>query len=96
MATGILIEIENNAVKETSLGVMTAAAGHEIYALVNAGIIMNRKIESENGLFFMVELCIKLNGFRFRVFEYSFTFYQPGCAEKPKGNSLKPEDRIII
>ncbi len=34
MATGILIEIENNAVKETSLGVMTAAAGHEIYALV--------------------------------------------------------------
>jgi electron transfer flavoprotein alpha subunit len=32
--TGILIEIENNTVKETSLGVMTAAAGHEIYALV--------------------------------------------------------------
>ena len=31
---GILIEIENNAVKETSLGVMTAAAGQEIYALV--------------------------------------------------------------
>jgi len=32
--TGILIEIENNQVKETSLGVMTAAAGQEIYALV--------------------------------------------------------------
>ena len=32
--TGILIEIENNTVKETSLGVMTAAAGQEIYALV--------------------------------------------------------------
>ncbi|MBU1585296.1 MAG: electron transfer flavoprotein subunit alpha/FixB family protein, partial [Proteobacteria bacterium] len=32
--TGVLIEIENNAVKETTLGVMTAAAGHEIYALV--------------------------------------------------------------
>ncbi len=32
--TGVLIEIENNAVKETSLGVMTAAAGQEIYALV--------------------------------------------------------------
>jgi electron transfer flavoprotein alpha subunit len=32
--TGILIEIENNEVKETSLGVMTAAAGQEISALV--------------------------------------------------------------
>jgi electron transfer flavoprotein alpha subunit len=32
--TGILIEIENNRVKETSLGVMTAAAGQEITALV--------------------------------------------------------------
>ncbi len=32
--TGILIEVEDNTVKETSLGVMTAAAGHEIYALV--------------------------------------------------------------
>ena len=32
--TGILIEIENNAVKGTSFGVMTAAAGQEIYALV--------------------------------------------------------------
>lgn len=32
--TGILIEVENNTVKETSLGVMTAAAGHEIHALV--------------------------------------------------------------
>ncbi len=32
--TGILIEIENDAVKETSLGAMTAAAGSEIYALV--------------------------------------------------------------
>ena len=32
--TGILIEIENNVVKETSFGVMTAATGQEIYALV--------------------------------------------------------------
>ncbi len=32
--TGILIEVENNLVKETSLGVMAAASGHEIYALV--------------------------------------------------------------
>ncbi|RLC11785.1 MAG: hypothetical protein DRI57_18465, partial [Deltaproteobacteria bacterium] len=32
--TGILIETENNAVKETSLGVMTAASGSDIYALV--------------------------------------------------------------
>ncbi len=32
--TGVLIEIENNRVKETSLGVMTAASGQEIYALV--------------------------------------------------------------
>lgn len=32
--TGVLIEIENNVVKETSFGVMTAAAGQEIYALV--------------------------------------------------------------
>ncbi len=32
--TGILIEIENGTVKETSLGVMTAAAGREIVALL--------------------------------------------------------------
>ncbi|MCF6246792.1 MAG: electron transfer flavoprotein subunit alpha/FixB family protein [Desulfobacula sp.] len=32
--TGVLIEIENHQVKETSLGVLTAAAGQEIYALV--------------------------------------------------------------
>jgi electron transfer flavoprotein alpha subunit len=32
--TGILVEIEENLVKDTSLGVMTAAAGQEIYALV--------------------------------------------------------------
>ncbi len=32
--TGIVIETENNVVKETSFGVMTAAAGQEIYALV--------------------------------------------------------------
>jgi electron transfer flavoprotein alpha subunit len=32
--TGILIEIENNAVKETSFGVMAAAVDQEIYALV--------------------------------------------------------------
>ncbi len=31
---GILIETENNTIKETSLGVMTAAAGQEIYALI--------------------------------------------------------------
>jgi len=31
---GILIEIENNVVKETSFGVMSAAVGSEIYALV--------------------------------------------------------------
>jgi len=35
--TGILIEIENDSVKETSLGVMTAAAGQEIHALVLGG-----------------------------------------------------------
>ena len=35
--TGILIETENNTVKETSLGVMTAAAGQDIYALVMGG-----------------------------------------------------------
>ncbi len=35
--TGILIEIENGVVKETSMGVMTAAAGSEIYALVLDG-----------------------------------------------------------
>lgn len=32
--TGILIETENGAVKDTTLGVITAAAGQEIYALV--------------------------------------------------------------
>ena len=32
--TGILIEIENDAVKETSLGVMTAAFGSDIHALI--------------------------------------------------------------
>ncbi|OQY49759.1 MAG: hypothetical protein B6230_07605 [Desulfobacteraceae bacterium 4572_89] len=32
--TGILIETENNEIKDTSLGVLTAAAGQEIYALV--------------------------------------------------------------
>ncbi|MEH0020366.1 MAG: electron transfer flavoprotein subunit alpha/FixB family protein [Desulfobacter sp.] len=35
--TGILIETENNGVKETSLGVMAAAAGTEIHALVMDG-----------------------------------------------------------
>ena len=35
--TGILIEIENSQVKETSLGVMAAASGQEIYALVLGG-----------------------------------------------------------
>ncbi len=32
--TGILIEIESNSIKETSLGVLTAAAGQDIFALV--------------------------------------------------------------
>ncbi len=32
--TGILIEIENGVVKETSFGVMTAASGQDIYAIV--------------------------------------------------------------
>jgi len=32
--TGVLVETENGTVKETSLGVITAAAGQEIYALV--------------------------------------------------------------
>ena len=32
--TGILIETENGAVKDTTLGVITAAAGHDIHALV--------------------------------------------------------------
>ncbi|MCF8090333.1 MAG: electron transfer flavoprotein subunit alpha/FixB family protein [Desulfotignum sp.] len=35
--TGILIETENGAVKDTSLGVMTAAKGQEIVALVTDG-----------------------------------------------------------
>jgi electron transfer flavoprotein alpha subunit len=35
--TGILIELENGKVKETSLGVMTAASGSDIYALVMNG-----------------------------------------------------------
>jgi electron transfer flavoprotein alpha subunit len=34
--TGILIETVNNDVKDTSLGILTAAAGHEKYALVLA------------------------------------------------------------
>jgi len=37
MKTGILIETENNTVKETSLGVMAAARGHEIAALLLDG-----------------------------------------------------------
>ena len=32
--TGILIETENGSVKDTTLGVITAAAGQDIYALV--------------------------------------------------------------
>ena len=32
--TGILIELENGRVKESSLGVMTAAAGHVVHALI--------------------------------------------------------------
>jgi len=35
--TGILVEMEDGVVKETSLGVMTAAAGSDIYALVMGG-----------------------------------------------------------
>ncbi len=37
MKTGILIEIENSSVKETSLGVMAAAKGHEIAAILLNG-----------------------------------------------------------
>jgi len=45
--TGVLIEIENNTVKETSLGVMTAAAGQEITALVlgNASAVKDKLAE---------------------------------------------------
>ncbi len=32
--TGVLVEIDNSEVKDTTLGVLTAAAGEEIYALV--------------------------------------------------------------
>ncbi len=32
--TGVLIEIDNSEVKDTTLGILTAAAGEEIYALV--------------------------------------------------------------
>jgi len=39
--TGIVIEFENQAVKETSLEVMTAAAGQEIYALVMGGDVLS-------------------------------------------------------
>ncbi len=46
--TGIVIEFENGAIKETSLGVMTAAKGHEIYALVpeaNAASVKDKLAE---------------------------------------------------
>jgi len=46
--TGILIEIENNEVKETSLGVMAAAKGRDIYALVmvdDAGAVKEQLAE---------------------------------------------------
>ena len=46
--TGVLIEIENNTVKDTSLGVMTAAAGQEIYALVlgqDASVVKDKLAE---------------------------------------------------
>lgn len=46
--TGVLIEVENNEVKETSLGVMTAAAGQEIIALVlgsDAAVVKDKLAE---------------------------------------------------
>ena len=45
--TGVLIEVENNTVKETSLGVMTAAAGQDITALVlgNASAVKDKLAE---------------------------------------------------
>jgi len=41
--TGVLIELENGMVKETSLGVMTAAAGSSIHALVLDEDVSNAK-----------------------------------------------------
>lgn len=41
--TGVVIETENNAVKETSLGVMTAAAGTTVFALVYGTDVANLK-----------------------------------------------------
>ncbi|MDM8537533.1 electron transfer flavoprotein subunit alpha/FixB family protein [Desulfobacterales bacterium HSG17] len=46
--TGILIETENNRVKEASLGAMTAAAGSEIYAFIlegDAGAVADKLAE---------------------------------------------------
>lgn len=45
--TGVLIEVENNMVKDTSLGVMTAAAGQDITALVlgNASAVKDKLAE---------------------------------------------------
>ena len=45
--TGVLIEVENNTVKDTSLGVMTAAAGQDITALVlgNASAVKDKLAE---------------------------------------------------
>lgn len=44
-AAGVLIEVENNTVKDTSLGVMSGAVGNEIYALVFDGDVQGIKAE---------------------------------------------------
>lgn len=55
--TGILIETDNGSVKDTSLGVMAAAAGSEIYALVLGGDAPDLKDKlAEYGADFIVSL----------------------------------------
>ena len=55
--TGVLIEIENDAVKETSLGVMAAAAGTDIYALVmNKNAAAVRETLAQYGASVIVEI----------------------------------------
>lgn len=48
--TGVLIEMENGSVKSTSLGVLTAAAGHTVYALsLGAGAAENKETLARYG-----------------------------------------------
>lgn len=65
--TGVLVETENGTVKETSLGVITAAAGQEIYALVldDNPADVNEKL-SEYGVQTIV--CIKASNGNFGSF----------------------------